>query len=329
MITDILHEISINELDFIRIGQAEDTEAGTGCTVFIREEGMCAGLDVRGGGPASRDTALLDPLANADTIHAVLLSGGSAFGLSAAEGVMRYLSERGIGYDVGVTRVPLVCQSDLFDLAVGRCDVWPDAEMAFSACVNAEKRNYRDGCFGAGCGATVGKWFGPATSMKSGVGSCAVELGELKIGAVAAVNSLGDIFDCRTHEQIAGLLTEDLKALRSTREIMYRSFETIGNKFVNNTTLGVVMTNGKFSKSQLCKIASMAHNGLAGSISPVHTTADGDSIYALSCGDIYADQDIIGTIAGELMSIAITRAVKSAHRAYGRPSYRDIFPGRK
>lgn len=320
-----MKEIDIKDIKNIRIGQAENKESGTGCTVFICEKGMPAGLDVRGGGPASRDTQLLNPLAAAQEIHAVLLAGGSAFGLGAANGVMKYLEEHDIGFDVGVTKVPLVAQSDLFDLTVADTFTRPDAAMGYEAARLAmEAPNYRDGNFGAGCGATVGKIGGMETCMKTGIGSYAVQVGELQVGAVVALNALGDIFDHKTGKQVAGVLTEDKNGFRNTAEIMRASTEVVENRFTGNTTLGIIITNAAFAKSQLCKIAGMAHDGYARSIRPVHTSADGDSIYAVSVGDIKADQDLVGTLAAEVMSEAILRAVSSAESAYGYPAARDL-----
>ncbi len=315
-------------LNHIRIGQVEDVKAGTGCTVFICEEGMRAGLDVRGGGPASRETQLLNPLMAAEKIHAIMIAGGSAFGLGTANGVMKYLEERKIGFDVGVTRVPLVVQSDIFDLTVGDTFTRPDSEMGYEAAKIAfDSPNYRDGNFGAGCGATVGKIAGMNTCMKSGIGSCELELGELKIAAVVVVNALGDIFDHKTGKQIAGLLTEDKTRLRSTVDYMKANVKIQENKFTSNTTIAVVMTNANFSKPQLCKIAGMAHDGYARSINPVHTSADGDSIYAVSVGNVKADMDLVGTLAAEVVSEAITKAIKQANSAYGFPAASDIIGG--
>jgi len=317
-------EIPVTEIG-VRIGQAEDAAGGTGCTVFIAEQGMRAGLDVRGGGPASRESELLHPLANAQLIHAIVLAGGSAFGLGAANGVMAYLEQRGVGVDVGVTRVPLVVQSDLFDLTVGDKNARPDFAMGLEAARHAlEDPNYRDGNYGAGCGATVGKAAGMECCMKTGIGSYAVELGPLKIGAVVAVNAFGDIFDWKTGRKIAGLLTEDKSAFRSTAELMKERVKPVANKFVGNTTLGVVMTNAALDKTRLCKIAGMAHNGYARSIRPVHTSVDGDSIYAVSVGDVEADQDLIGMLAAEVMGEAILRAVYGAESAYGFPAAKDL-----
>ena len=272
-------EISIKDIEGFLIGQVENQEAGTGCTVISCKDGMRAGLDVRGGGPASRDSQMLNPLMTMQEIHAVVLSGGSAFGLGAADGVMKYLEEKGIGFDVGVTKVPLVVQSDIFDLTVGDPFTRPDAAMGYEAAKKAyEAPNYQDGNYGAGCGATVGKACGMETCMKTGIGSFAMQIGELKIGAIVVLNALGDVFDAKTGQKVAGLLTEDKKAFRDVMEAMSASIQVVENKFVGNTTLCAVMTNAKFSKAQLCKIAGLAHDGYARSIRPVHTSADGDSI---------------------------------------------------
>ena len=322
---DNVMEIPVTQIGSIAIGQVENAEAGTGLTVFISKEGMPAGIDIRGGGPAGRETQLLDPLMAAQSIHAVVLGGGSAFGLGAANGVMAYLEEHGIGYDVSVTKVPLVVQSDLFDLTVGDTFVRPDAEMGYEAARRAlEEPNYRDGNFGAGCGATVGKFGGMETCMKTGIGSYAIQIGDLQIGAVVAVNALGDIYDWKTGEKIAGLLTEDMTGFRDTVDLMKQSIAVHENKFVSNTTLGVVITNASFDKAQLCKIAGMAQDGYARSIRPVHTSADGDSIYAVSVGTVEADQDLVGTLAAEVISEAIKRAVYNAESAYGFISAKDL-----
>ena len=320
-----MKEISVNDILQIKIGQMEDAENGTGCTVFVCEEGMRAGLDVRGGGPASRESELLKPLAAAQYIHSIVLAGGSAFGLGTANGVMKCLEERNIGFDVGVTKVPLVVQSDLFDLTVGSAFRRPDPEMGYAAAVHAlDDPNYRDGNYGAGCGATVGKITGMDSCMKTGIGSYAVQIGDLQIGAVVALNALGDVYDWKTGKQIAGLLKEDGSGFRDTQEYMKGNIDVVGNRFAGNTTLGVVITNAEFRKPELCKIAGMAHDGFARSIRPVHTSADGDSIYAVSVGNVRADQDVAGALAAEVVSEAITRAVKSAESAYGFPAAKDL-----
>ena len=320
-----MKEISVNDILQIKIGQMEDAENGTGCTVFVCEEGMRAGLDVRGGGPASRESELLKPLAAAQYIHSIVLAGGSAFGLGTANGVMKCLEERNIGFDVGVTKVPLVVQSDLFDLTVGSAFRRPDPEMGYAAAVHAlDDPNYRDGNYGAGCGATVGKITGMDSCMKTGIGSYAVQIGDLQIGAVVALNALGDVYDWKTGKQIAGLLKEDGSGFRDTQDYMKGNIDVVGNRFAGNTTLGVVITNAEFRKPELCKIAGMAHDGFARSIRPVHTSADGDSIYAVSVGNVRADQDVAGTLAAEVVSEAIIRAVNSAESAYGFPAAKDL-----
>ena len=238
---------------------------------------------------------------------------------------MKYLSEHDIGFDVGVTKVPLVVQSDLFDLTVGDAFTYPDEEMGYEATRLAfEAPNYRDGNFGAGCGATVGKLCGMERCMKTGIGSFAVELGDLKIGAVVAVNALGDIFDWKNGQQIAGMLTEDGKSFASSPDEMRKSIEVVSNRFVENTTLGVIITNARFHKGSLCKIAGMGHDGYARSIRPVHTSLDGDSIYAVSVGDVAADREVVGLLAAEVISEAIIRAVSSADSAYGFPAAKDL-----
>jgi len=317
----LMMEMPVTAFQGIGIGQAEDAAAGTGCTVFVAREGMRAGLDVRGGGPASRESQLLNPLMAAQVLHGIVLAGGSAFGLRAADGVMRCLEERGIGFDVGVTRVPLVAQAGLFDLTVGSSSLRPDSEMGYRAAALAlEAPNYRDGNYGAGCGATVGKIAGMDYCMKTGIGSYACRIGELEIGAVVALNALGDVFDWKTGRQVAGLLSEDKTSLRSTSEYMRSSIRAVENRFTGNTTLAVVLTNAYFEKASLCKIAGMAHDGYARSIRPVHTSADGDSIYAVSVGNVSADQDLVGELAAEVVSEAILRAALKAESAFGYPS---------
>ena len=316
-----MQEISITDFENLSIGQAENVRAATGCTVLLLgKNGAPAGLDVRGGGPASRESELLKPLAAASAIHAILLSGGSAYGLDAAGGVMRYLEEKDIGYDVGVAKVPLVCQSCLFDLGVADAHTRPDAAMAYEACQNAEKGNYRDGNYGAGTGATVGKLLGAEHCMKSGMGSYAVQVGELKVGALVAVNALGDVCDWKTGQIAAGLHSGDGKTFLDSELTAAKSIEVVENKFTGNTTLGVVLTNAAFDKSRLCKIAGMAHDGYARAIRPVHTSADGDSIYAVSLGHVAADQDVVGALAARVMAEAILRAVWAAEPAYGLPA---------
>lgn len=320
------NKISIKDVPGIHVGQVEDVDAGTGLTIIIADnkDGMAAGISVKGGGPASRDSELLNPKSAASGINALVFGGGSAFGLDATGGVLKYLEEKGIGYDVGVTKVPLVCQSDIFDLTVGDPFIRPDYNMGYKACVAAFNDNYKDGCYGAGCGATIGKMLGMDFCMKSGIGSYVLKKDDLIIGAIVVVNAFGDIYDYHTGKIMAGLLNEDKRTFKDTSKLMYESYKPIDNKFTDNTTIGAVFTNASFNKAELTKIADMAHNGYARSIKPVHTSADGDTIYALSIGDIKADIDIIGTLASDVIAEAIQVAIKSAASAYGYPALCDL-----
>jgi len=315
--------IAITDIPGIKIGQVENTEAATGVTVILAPEGMAAGIDVRGGGPASRDTRILDPLAAAEFIHAVVLGGGSAFGLDAAGGVMRYLEEHGVGLPVGPINVPLVCQSDIFDLLVGDPSVRPDAAMGYAACEAAEQGNYRDGNYGAGCGASIGKVLGPDFCMKSGIGSYAVQVGDLQVGALVVVNAMGDVLDPSSGKNVAGMLGDDKHSLRSSMECLVGMHE-VPSQAVTNTTIGAVITNAKLTKAQLCKMAGMAHDGMARAISPIHTSMDGDSIYGLSVGEVKAELDIVGTLAADVFAKAILVAARSAEPAYGMKAFCDL-----
>lgn len=302
-----MKEIKLTDIGNFNIGNAQDLENGTGVTVIISKEGMGAGIDIRGGGPASRETPLLNPLMHAETIHALVLSGGSAFGLDASAGVMEYLEERNIGFDVGFTKVPLVLQSCIFDLGYKNFKIRPDKEMGYKACLDSENNVIKEGSFGAGTGAAVGKLYGMEQSQKSGLGVYAVQVGELKIGAIVAVNAFGDVFDNKGNK-IAGLKDKNGIFL-DFKEEMYKSIKP-KNHFTDNTTIGAIITNAKFSKAMLCKVASMGQNGLARRISPVHTMSDGDSVYALSVGNLEADVNVVGTLACQVMETAIERAVK-------------------
>ena len=313
-----MQEINLNDIENIRIGHAQDIEGGTGCTVIINEQGAPTGLDVRGGGPASRESELLNPVAAAQEIHAVLLSGGSAFGLDAAGGVMQYLSERNIGFDTGVAKVPLVCQSCIFDLVVGKPNAYPDKAMAYQACLDSENRkSIQNGNIGAGTGATVGKYRGVQTMMKSGIGTYAVKLGDLKVGAIVSVNALGDIFDIESGDKLAGMLSADLSEFEDTEAAMYEDISCKENLFTGNTTISAVITNGKFNKVEAKKIAAMTHNGYGQAIRPVHTTADGDSVYVMSVGEVAADINVVGTLAARVMAMAIKKAVLETEPLYG------------
>ncbi len=317
-------EIKLTEIEGIRIGHAEDLRAATGCTVLLTEEGAAAGVDVRGGAPGTKDTDLLRPVNLVEKIHGVVLTGGSAFGLDAAAGAMRYLEERDRGFDTGVAKVPIVCGAVLFDLAIGDPSVRPDMQMGYQACLNARDNCTSEGNVGAGAGATVGKILGMERAMKSGLGAYGLKIGDLKIGAMVAVNCLGDVLNPVTGEVLAGVLQKDGSAILNTEDIMVENIadRTIG--FTANTTLGTVVTNAGLTKSQATKVASMAHNGYARTIRPAHTMVDGDTIFAISTGQIPADISVVGMLAARVVGQAVLRAVLMAEPLMGFKCARDL-----
>lgn len=319
-----MKEIKITDIKGIKVGHAQNEKAATGCTVVICEKGAWAGVDVRGGGPASRETELLKPVNLVEQIHAVMLSGGSAYGLDAGSGAMAFLEERGIGFDVQVAVVPIVCGAALFDLIVGDPKVRPDKAMGYEACVNASEEMVTEGNVGAGTGATVGKLLGTGRLMKSGLGTYGVQIGDLQVAAIVAVNALGDVIDVDTGKRLAGLLSEDKTKIISTEETMYAQYEDQTNLFSGNTTIGVIVTNAKITKTQATKIASIAHNGFARAIRPVHTMFDGDTIFVMATGEVEVMPDAVGALAAEVMSRAINRAATEAKPAYGLKASRDF-----
>jgi L-aminopeptidase/D-esterase-like protein len=319
-----MKEISFTQIEGIQVGHAEDLLAATGCTVIIAEEGAVAGVDVRGGAPGTRETDLLNPVNLIEKVHGVFLAGGSAFGLDAGSGVMRWLEEKGIGFDVQVARVPIVCGAVLFDLVVGDPRVRPDGEMGYRACRNASAGECVQGCVGAGAGASVGKILGMGRAMKSGLGCHAVQVGELQVGALVAVNCLGDVIDPLTGERLAGTLGEDGRTLVDTEEIMIDESEGMKNRFVSNTTIGIVATNASLSKPQAAKIASMAHNGYARTLRPAHTMFDGDTIFSMATGTTGADLNVVGLLAARVMERAVIAGVKNATSLCGLKSYSDL-----
>lgn len=316
--------VRVTDIEGIRIGHAENLDAATGCTVILCEEGAVAGVDVRGGAPGTRETDLLNPMNMIEKIHGILLTGGSAFGLDAAGGVMQFLEERGVGFDVGVTKVPIVCGAALFDLVIGDHKVRPNKEMGYKACLNSNNEEVLEGSIGAGTGATIGKVLGPEFAMKGGLGTYTVKVGELMVGAIVAVNALGDVIDRESGEVIAGVLNEDKTSLRNTEDIMVAMYDNKKNLFNGNTTIGAVITNAKITKGEANKLASMAHNGYARSIYPVHTMHDGDTIFTLATGKIEADLNVIGLLAAKVMEKAIVRAIKTSQGILGFKSYNDL-----
>lgn len=317
-------EISITEIKNIHIGHAQDEEHGTGCTVIVCDKKAPCGVDVRGGGPASRETELLNPLMSNDGVNAVLLSGGSAYGLDAAGGVMKYLEEKGQGVKVGKEVVPIVVGSCIFDLGCGNGKVRPDAEMGYAACVDSEKDVERNGNVGAGTGATVGKIHGDGYSMKSGLGCYCLQVGGLQVGAVVVVNAIGDVFEMDSQKQLAGLLNSKRDGMLSSEEEAVKLLQ-LASKFSFNTTIGAVVTNANLTKAEMNKVAAMASNGVARTIRPVNTSMDGDSIYALSAGKVKSSPDVVGTLAAHVVGKAINRAVLEAEEKYGHKAAKNFI----
>lgn len=319
-----MREIDITEIDGFHIGNAQNPMAGTGCTVVICEDGAVAGVDVRGGSPGTRETDALNPCNLRQSIHAVLLAGGSAFGLDAAGGVMRFLEEKGVGRDVAVAKVPIVCGAILFDLKCGDYRIRPDGQMGYDACRNAYTEQPRQGNFGAGTGATVGKTRGIEFAMKGGLGIACFQVGKLKVGAVMAVNCVGDIFDSTENRLIAGALKNDMCSLAASEEIMLENYEDRTDIFSENTVIGTVITNAKLDKPQANKLASVSHNGIARAVHPAHTVFDGDTIFTMATGEAEANPDVVGILAARAVERAIVNAVRNAETAYGYRSYREI-----
>lgn len=309
-------EIKITTMKNFRIGHAQDLENATGCSVIICEKKAACGVDVRGGGPASRETELLNPTASNDGVHAVLLGGGSAYGLDAAGGIMRYLEEHKIGLKVGSSIVPIVVGSCIFDLECVNGSVRPDAKMGYDACVNSELNQDINGSVGAGTGATVGKMHGNGSSMKSGLGTYACQAGRLQVGAVVVVNAIGDVFEMDSRRQLAGLLNKDRTGMLNSEEEAVRLLQ-LKSFFTSNTTIAAILTNANLDKAQMKKAAQLASNGIARTIRPVNTSMDGDSVYALSCGNVKSSADVVGTLGAHVLAKAINRAVLSAEEIYG------------
>lgn len=312
-VKNTIEEISIFDFENLYFGNFDDEKNGTGVSVITSKQAFACGIDIRGGGPASRETHLLNTNSAAEKINAVVLAGGSAFGLDCAGGVMKYLEEKDIGFETGVTKVPLVCTSCIFDLQVANKNVRPDFNMGYSAAKNAFENNFLEGNHGCGTGATVGKVCGAEYMTKSGIGAYALKIGDLKAGAIVCTNALGEVFDSK--KIIAGMLNKEKNGFESCVEKMYDIIKP-DNPFVKNTTIGAVFTNAKFDKAQLNKLAAFASNALVRRIRPVNTTADGDTMYAISAGDIQADINVCGMLMQKAAEKAIVRSVMCAKEAY-------------
>lgn len=310
----------ITDVKGIRAGHCQSDEGMTGCTAIICEKGAVGGVDVRGSAPGTRETDLLKPGKLVDRIHAVVLAGGSAFGLDAASGVMSCLEEQGVGFDAGIIRVPIVASAVIFDLNMGNHKIRPDFKMGYSAARSASSEERRQGNIGCGLGATVGKVLGPANAMKSGLGSATVAAGGLIVSAIVVVNSSGDIFDYETGCQIAGVYDYEKREMMNTYSIMKMKGKPLGFP-MRNTTIGVVASNAVLTKDEANKLAEMAHNGFARSINPVHTMLDGDTIFTMNTSEVRADLSLAGTMASEAVSRAITNAIINAKPCCGLTAY--------
>ena len=315
----------------LRVGHWTNLEGGTGCTVVLCPQGAVAGVDVRGGAPGTRETQLLSPTCAIERVHAVLIGGGSAYGLAAADGVMRWLEERGYGFDVGIAKVPIVPAAILFDLPVLRADRRPDAAAGYAACEAASDAPVAQGNIGAGAGATCGKALGFGLATKAGLGSAAIPLeGGLIVAALAAVNAFGDVIDPRTGRILAGARQPDGRGFADTMAYL-RAADPLSlaqlaeQQRGQNTTLAVVATNAALTKAQATKVAQMAHNGLARTIRPIHTMLDGDTIFALSLGSLRADVSLLGELAAEVVAQAVVNAVMAADPLGDLPCARDFL----
>ena len=302
---------AITDVRGIEVGHARDEEALTGCTVVLVRRGAVAGVDVRGGAPGTRETDLLDPVNLVEKVHAVVLAGGSAFGLDSASGVMRYLREKKIGFRVGPVRVPIVPAAILYDLGLGRADIWPDAGMGYRAAASASSKRPEEGNVGAGTGASIGKMRGMKYAMKSGIGTASIDIQGTIIGALVAVNAIGDVVDPSSGIQVAGM--------RGGTTLEWMKKNQANHAVKSNTVIGVIGTNASLTKAQATKVAQMAQDGLARTIRPAHTLFDGDTIFTLATGQQEADVSLVGAFAAEVMAEAILRAMKMAGPAGGLP----------
>jgi L-aminopeptidase/D-esterase-like protein len=319
-----MRRTNLTAIDGFEIGHAQDLQGGTGCSTVIAPEGAVAGVDVRGGAPGTRETDLLNPVNLVDKIHAVFLSGGSAFGLDCATGIMQFLEDKEIGFDVAVAKVPIVSGAVLFDLPFGDPQCRPDAAMGYAAAKNAfARKKFGEGNVGAGTGATVGKIVGMERAMKGGLGACCFQEGELQVGALVAVNCLGDVVDPESGKILAGALKKNGRSFLDTEKWMISQQAKSVDVFSGNTTIGVVMTNAKMTKAQANKLASMAQNGFARAMRPAHSMYDGDTIFAMSTNKVQADFNVVGLLAARATAEAVVRGVTQAKSHLGIKSRSD------
>ena len=319
---------AITSIEGIKVGHAQDEQGLTGCTVILCEDGAVGGMDQRGNATSSRQVDAMRPSHIVEKVHGVMLAGGSAFGLDTASGAMRYLEEKGIGFEYGPARIPTVPTAILFDLRLSGDTARPDAEMGYQACLNASNTAPAEGNQGAGSGATVGKILGMKRAMKSGIGTAAIEIGEgVIVGAIVAVNAFGDVVDPSSGEIVAGARSNEGDALFADTLKVMRAL--VGQKLTermsdDNTVIGVVATNAEFNKIEVTKLAQMSQNGVVRTIRPAHTTGDGDTMFALATGQVKAEVNIVGAYAAQVVSEAILRAVRAAESVGDLPAVRDM-----
>lgn len=315
---------NITDVPGVKVGHVENKEGITGCTVIVVENGATCGVDVRGSAPGTRETDALDPINEIDRVHAICLAGGSAFGLDAATGVMHYLEQQGIGVDAGVAKIPIVPSAVLFDLFIGNPHTRPTAEMGFEAAKIATTGPFKNGNIGAGYGATIGKIAGPEFCMKGGLGSTSIQgVEDIVVGAIVAVNAVGDVKDPNTRETLAGARHPEIGKWLDSCEFLTENINS-NALYGTNTTIGAIAVNVKLTKVEAKKIAQITHNALARTIYPVHTMLDGDTIFVLGTGDQSYPVDYIGQLAVEAMEQAIIIAIKSADKLAGVESYESI-----
>ena len=316
---------SITDVPGIEVGHAQNLEGPTGCTVVLCRKGAVPGVDSRGGAPATRETDGLRPENMLPIMHAVFLTGGSAYGLDCAGGIMRCLEEQNVGFNIGVAVVPIVAGAALNDLAFGDPKIRPDVAMGFEACRNASANERRQGNIGAGAGACVGRLAGNACGMmKGGLGTASLKVGELIVGAIVAVNCNGDVVDPETGKLLAGTLTPDRKSIAGARGLLCTPGGRYGEGFPANTTIGVVATNAALTKGAATRVAMNAQDGLAHTIHPVHTMGDGDVIFCMGAGSVQADLTRLCAIAAWVMAGAIVNAVRAAETLHGVPSMKEL-----
>lgn len=338
-----MKEIRITDIGGIRVGHAERKDKGSGVTAVIAEQGLLTSCEVRGGSPATRDTDPLRPEMANQTIFGVVLTGGSAYGLNSLTGVMNWLTEKGIGKMVRSWRIPVVTGASIFDFPLSNGEYTPDTALGYEAAANAKGGPVEEGCVGGGTGASVSKYRGPEHAFKSGIGTYGLQLGGLKVAAIVNVNAFGDIYDAETGEQLTGPRADDDSRIFSTEELMFRdcAAETAAGAAGNtaaadgagaeadddigaNTTVGLIVTNARLTKGQLHKVCGLTHNGYARAIRPVHTTRDGDTVFAMTTGEVDTPADTVGMLAAKVMAKAIARAVRAAEPMKGYPTVTEF-----